>query len=405
MLTSPFGGAGAAQRFPVPDGSAPAPAASPSVARLRFPADSAFQKDLRARVDAYFTERGIDKGANAAMWAKTAFWLTLSFGALLTAGLAPLPAPVAILLWCVAGFSFAGVGMNVSHDAIHGSTSTSKGINGLFSWTFDAVGVSSATWRIAHNLLHHTYTNVPGVDTDIDPGPWMRFQPGLKILPWHRFQKYYAWFLYPLTSLLWVYQKDFFQMATPHPRTGERYPASEWIKLFIGKALHIGVFLALPLALGPQPTLVTVVGYLLLHGIAGFTLAVVFQLAHVVEGVRYFKPDATSGMLPRGWMEHELLTTANFGKTALCTFITGGLDHQVEHHLFPNICHIHYRAIAPIVKQCALDHGLPYLHSGSFFEAVGSHARMLDHLGNGRDIDAMAAPIARDEERRLAAAA
>lgn len=388
----------------MPDGSAPsAPTTTPTVARLRFPADSAFQKDLRSRVDAYFTDKGISKGANGAMWAKTVFWLTLAFGSLLTAGLAPLPVPVAILLWCVAGFGFAGVGMNVSHDAIHGSTSTSKGINGFFSWTFDSIGVSSATWRIAHNLLHHTYTNVPGVDTDIDPGPWMRFQPGLKILPWHRFQKYYAWFLYPLTSLLWVYQKDFFQMSVPHPRTGEKYPASEWVKLFIGKGIHVGVFLVLPLTMGPQPTIVTVVGYLLLHSIGGFTLAVVFQLAHVIEGVRYPTVDAASGMLPRGWMEHELLTTANFGTTRLCTFITGGLDHQVEHHLFPNICHIHYRDIAPIVKQCAHDHGLPYLHSGTFVQALGSHARMLDHLGHGRDTLAVAAPVPRDEQRRLAA--
>lgn len=203
---------------------------------------------------------------------------------------------------------------------------------------------------------------------------------------------------------MWVYQKDFIQMSTPHPRTGEKYPASEWIKLFIGKGLHVGVFLVLPLTMGPQSVVVTVAGYLLLHGIGGFTLAVVFQLAHVVEGVRYPTVDADSGMLPRGWVEHELLTTANFGKTPFCTFITGGLDHQIEHHLFPNICHIHYRAIAPIVKQCALDHGLPYLHSGSFFQALGSHARMLDHLGNGRDIMAVAAAVPRDEERRLAAA-
>jgi linoleoyl-CoA desaturase len=379
----------------VPDGSVHAPQ-SPSVNRLRFPADPEFQKDLRARVDAYFAERGISKGANAAMWAKTAFWLTLAFGSLLTAGLAPLPVPVAIALWAIAGFAFAGVGMNVSHDAIHGSTSTSKGVNALFSWTFDAVGVSSSTWRVAHNLLHHTYTNVGGVDTDIDPGPWMRFQPGLKILPWHRFQHIFAWFLYPLTSLLWVYQKDFFQMATPHPRTGARAPLSEWMKLFIGKAMHVGIFLVLPLTLGAQTTTVTIVGYVLLHAIAGFTLAVVFQLAHVVEGVRYFKPDAATGVLPRGWMEHELLTTANFGLTPLCTFITGGLDHQIEHHLFPHICHIHYRALAPIVKQCALDHGVPYIHSGSFVDALGSHMRMLGRLGKGHDIDTIAAPLARN---------
>jgi len=387
----------------VPDGSAQTPT-SITAARIRFPPDSEFQRDLRARVDAYFTERGLDKGANAAMWAKTAFWLTLAFGCLFTAGLAPLPVPVAIAIWALAGFAFAGVGMNVSHDAIHGSTSSKTWVNDLFSWTFDSIGVSSATWKIAHNLLHHTYTNVPVIDTDIEPGPWVRFQPYAKHYPWQRLQTLYVWFLYPLTSLLWVYQKDFFQMATPHPRTGQPYPAREWVKLFIGKALHIGAFLVVPLVFGPQSIPVTVGGYVLLHAVGGFTLAIVFQLAHVVEGVRYIQPDPETAKLPRGWMEHELLTTANFGKTKLCTFITGGLDHQVEHHLFPGVCHIHYRDIAPIVKQCALDHGLPYIHSGSFFDAVRSHTRLMGRLGRNDDITDLVVPVPRDETRRLAAA-
>ncbi len=338
------------------------------------------------------------------MWAKTAFWLSAAFGALLTAGLAPIPAWASHVLWIVAGFSFAGIGMNVSHDAIHGSTSTNKAINGLFSWTFDAVGVSSATWRIAHNLLHHTYTNVPGIDTDIEPGPWVRFQPHAKHYPWQRLQTLYVWFLYPLTSLLWVYQKDFIQMATRHPRTGEHFPASEWVKLFIGKTLHVTVFLALPLAFGPQAVSTTIIGYLSLHAVAGFTLAIVFQMAHVVEGVRYIQP-SDANMMPRGWMEHELLTTANFGKTRLCTFITGGLDHQIEHHLFPAICHIHYRALSPIVAQCAADHGLPYIHSGSFFQAVASHTRLMGRLGRNEDVSVVAVPVPRDEHRQAALAA
>ncbi len=385
----------------MPDGSLTSTEAPPA-ARLRFPADSAFQRDLRSRVDAYFTDNGISKGANGKMWAKTSFWLTMAFGCLLTAGLAPISAALSHVLWIAAGFSFAGVGMNVSHDAIHGSTSSNKTINGLFSWTFDAVGVSSATWRIAHNLLHHTYTNVPGIDTDIEPGPTLRFQPHAKHYPWHRFQPIYVWFLYPLTSLLWVYQKDFVQMATPHPRTGERYPASEWIKLFIGKALHGTVFLALPLVYGPQAVATTIIGYLSLHAVAGFTLAIVFQLAHVVEGVRYISPDEAN-MMPRGWMEHELLTTANFGKTPLCTFITGGLDHQIEHHLFPNICHVHYRSLSPIVAKCAAEHGLPYNHSGSFFQAVASHTRLMARMGRNEEIESLAAPVERDETRKLAA--
>jgi linoleoyl-CoA desaturase len=308
---------------------------------------------------------------------------------------APIPVPASLALWLVAGFGFAGIGFNVSHDAIHGATSTDKRVNDLFSWTFDAIGVSSATWRIAHNLLHHTYTNVPGTDTDIEPGPVLRFHPMAKHYPWQRVQAVYAWVLYTLTSLLWVYQKDFSQALLPHPRTGERMPAREWAKLLVGKVMHVALFLALPLKFSPQATSTVVLGYFLLHGLAGFILAVVFQLAHVVQGVRYISAD-DGGRFPRGWMEHELLTTANFGKSKLCTFITGGLDHQIEHHLFPLICHVHYPALSPIVQQCAHDHGLPYLHSGTFLQAVGSHARMLHRLGNNGDVEAIAAPVTRE---------
>jgi len=363
--------------------------------RLTFPADSAFQRDLRARVDAYFAENRLSKTATPAMWLKSVFWLGLAFGSLFTAQYAPLPVPLVWLLWALAGAGFAGVGFNVSHDAIHGATSTDKRVNDLVAWTFDAIGAASSTWRINHNLLHHTYTNVPTTDTDIEPGPALRFQPHADHYPWQRVQAFYAWVLYALTSALWVYHKDIQQALRRHPRTGERTSAREWAKIFVGKAMHVGIFVALPLRFSHHSVATLIVGYALFHAVAGFMLAVVFQLAHVVEGVRYFRPDA-EGRFPRGWMEHELLTTANFGRSKLCTFITGGLDHQIEHHLFPLICHVHYPALSPIVAQCAKDHGLPYLHSGSFLQAVASHARMLHRLGNAGDVEAIAAPVARD---------
>jgi len=386
----------------VADGSVPA---SSTANKLTFPADTAFQRDLRDRVEAYFATTAKSKAADRAMWLKAAFWLVVSPVIVLTAFFAPVPAAVSIGLFTLGGFCLAFVEMNVGHDAIHGSLSTSKKVNNLFAWTFDAMGASSTTWRVAHNLLHHTYTNVPGVDTDIEPGPFLRFHTDAKHYPWHRFQFLYAFPLYCLMSILWVYQRDFAQMASRHPRTGKHYPASEWAKLFIGKAMHVGFFLVLPLTLGAQTTSVVLLGYLGFHMTAGFTLSIVFQLAHLVEGVRYIGPVAGQDKLPRGWMEHELLTTANFGSSKVCTFFTGGLDHQIEHHLFPNICHTHYPQLSPIVAACAAEHGIPYLHSGSFLQACASHVRMLGRLGRGEDTNAIAPVVERDNQRQLAIAA
>lgn len=380
------------------DGSAPAPT------QLKFPADNAFQRDLRDRVDAYFAENHVEKGANRAMWLKVAFWLVTSAAVFAAAGLAPVSAGVSIALWALGGFCLAFVEMNVGHDAIHGSLSSNKQVNQLFSLTFDAMGASSTTWKVAHNLLHHTYTNVPGVDADIEPGPFLRFNTGAKHYPWHRLQTVYVWALYCLVAVLWIYQRDFFMMAQRHPRTGKRASVGDWAGLFLGRAVHVVIFLVVPLTLGPQTTTTTLIGYACLLATAGFTLSIVFQLAHVVEGVRYISPDESARM-PRGWMEHELLTTANFGTTPLATFLTGGLDHQIEHHLFPHICHIHYPALSPIVRACAADHGIPYLHSGTFLQAWGSHTRMLGRLGRNEDTNLVAPAVARDESRPTLAAA
>ena len=384
------------------DGSAPA---SSTANKLTFPADTAFQRELRERVDGYFADNKLSKAADRKMWLKVAFWLVFSPAVFLSAFFAPVPAAASIALFTLGGFCLAFVEMNVGHDAIHGSLSASNKVNNLFAWTFDAMGASSTTWRVAHNLLHHTYTNVPGVDTDIEPGPLLRFNTEAKRYPWHRFQAIYAFPLYCLMSLLWIYQRDFAQMAAKHPRTGKHFPASEWVKLLIGKSMHVGFFLVLPLTLGAQTTAVVLLGYFALHFAAGFTLSIVFQLAHLVEGIRYITPVDGNEKLPRGWMEHEIVTTANFGSTKVCTFFTGGLDHQIEHHLFPNICHTHYPALSPIVAACAAEYGIPYVHSGSFVQACGSHIRMLGRLGRGEDTNALAPVIDRDLQRQLAIAA
>ncbi len=370
--------------------------------KLTFPVDANFQRDLRARVDAYFQSNHLAKGANVAMWLKSVFWLTVAWGSLMTAGLAPMSVPASIAMWMLAGFGFAAVGFNVAHDGTHGATSSNGIVNQLASWTFDLMGVSSSNWRIAHNLLHHTYTNVPGVDTDLEPGAVLRFQPFATRHPWHRYQAYFAWFLYGFTGIIWIYKKDYVQGFRRHPRTGAKKTARDWTQILVGKALHTALFLGVPLVFGPHTVGVVLLGYLSLMVTAGFSLAIVFQLAHVVEGVRFPRPDG-NGQLEHSWFAHEMLTTANFGRTAITTFITGGLDHQIEHHLFPTICHIHYPKLAPIVRACARDHGLPYLHSGSFVQAVASHARMLDRLGRGQEVESLVPAIEHGSDVAVAA--
>jgi len=354
--------------------------------KLTFQPTTAFHTQLRQRVDAYFEENKIKKSANAAMVLKTIFWFAWSWGTLALILAQVVPYPWAWLLWIAEGFGLACIGFNIGHDAIHGSYSEKPWVNKMLSWAFDLMGASSFTWSVAHNIIHHTYTNIQGVDDDLEPGPTMLFYPQPEKLRWiHRFQHLYAWFLYGFIGVIWVYLKDYVQVRRPNPQTGEKAKFLDLAQMMTGKALHTGLLLVLPLVVVDAPVWQIGLGYFLLLFAGGFTLAIVFQLAHCIEGVVFPTRPTDSEKMADAWAEHQLHTTANFGKTWLATFICGGLDHQIEHHLMPRICHIHYRKLAPIVQQCAREHGLPYVHNGAFLTAVGAHYRTLRRIGAGEE--------------------
>lgn len=355
---------------------------SPTSLRVRFhPAGSGFHAAVKAKVDDYFEQQGLSRHANAGMAAKSIFWIAATgffYGLVMSGVLPPVGDLAAVMLL---GFCLACIGFNIGHDAIHGAYSARPWLNGLLSWSFQAMGAASYTWAISHNIVHHTYTNMPGHDGDIEPGDLMRFHTGHPVRAIYRFQHLYAWFLYCFTSLVWVFTKDFVQITRPNPRTGKRPPAKAVISVLMSKVFHAGLFIVPPLMFLDYALWQLILGYLVMHAVGGFTLAVVFQLAHVVEG-----PSAPSavvgGSMEDSWAEHQMRTTANFSRGSfLAQFICGGLNHQVEHHLFPRICHVHYPALAPLVLEAAREHGLPYHEQPTFMAAVRSHARLLRWLG------------------------
>jgi linoleoyl-CoA desaturase len=344
--------------------------------------DRAFHALLKSRVNTFFEENRLSPYADWRMILKSIFWLTLFFGifALYSSGV--LPVFWAMLLAALTGFIIACIGFNVGHDAIHDAYSKNRRVNRVLSRTFDLLGASSFTWAVAHNFLHHTYTNVPGVDTDLDPGPFMRFSPRGKRYFFHRLQHLYAWPLYCFTSMVWVFKKDFQQMLTPEPRSQKRATGSQVADVLLGKLAHFAFFIGLPFFFSDYAVGFVLLGYTFTLMMAGLTLALVFQLAHCVEGPDFPNPNE-EGVLKDAWAQHQMRTTANFsvgGK--LATFIVGGLNHQVEHHLFSRICHIHYPALAPIVKKTAAAFDLPYHDNGPFFSALASHYRTMRWLGS-----------------------
>lgn len=344
---------------------------------------STFFATVRQRVDLYFQTEGLSRHANGAMWFKTIFFLTAFIGiyALIMSGQFNLW--VSLGLSGLLGACCAFIGFNICHDALHGSFSANKHVNKVFSLLFNLIGANPYVWTITHNIVHHTYTNIPGHDEDIEVAPGLvRLSPEDPIRPWQRFQHLYAFPLYGLASLSWVVRKDyvkFFQKQIGQHKN--QHPRQEYYNLFLFKALYYFLFIVLPIVVLDLTWWQFLLGFLALHFVEGVVLGLVFQLAHVVEGTAFPLPDET-GDIQEAWAVHQMQTTANFSpRSGLASFLCGGLNRQIEHHLFPRICHIHYPALAAIVKQTALEFEVPYLENPSFAGALRSHYRVLHRMG------------------------
>ena len=287
-------------------------------------------------------------------------------------------------LWMVMGLGMAGIGMSVMHDANHGSYSKSKTVNEIMGYLIHFIGGSATNWKLQHNVLHHSYTNISVMDEDIDLDPLMRFSPDQKRKKFHKFQHIYAWFLYGFMTISWALDKDFQQLFR-YKRKGllkiHKINFSKSLSFLIcSKLFYYGYMLVLPILISPNWWM-ALIGFFIMHFIAGFVLAIVFQCAHVLENTDYPKPKE-GGNMEHNWFAHQLHTTSNFASNSrLFSWFVGGLNFQVEHHLFPNICHVHYKKLSPIVKQTAEEFGLPYYSFKTFFDALRCHTRHLKELG------------------------
>lgn len=353
---------------------------------LKFtnPHKSTFFATVRQRVDEHFQAEGVSRHANGAMWGKTIFYLagaTALYLLILSGWFGPW---VMLGLAGLLGAFCAFIGFNVCHDAIHGAFSADKRINKVFSLLFNLIGANPYVWSITHNIVHHTYTNIPGHDEDIEVAPGLvRLSEDEEIKPIQRFQHFYAFPLYGLASLSWVLRKDYLKFFKAkigeYPTTN--HPRKEYVNLFFYKAVYYVLFIVLPLVLLDITWWQFVLGFLLMHFVEGLVLGLVFQLAHVVEGTAFPTPTET-GDIQEAWAVHQMQTTANFSTgNVVAGFLCGGLNQQIEHHLFPRICHIHYPALAAIVRQTAHEFDLPYLENRTFVAALQSHYRMLRKLG------------------------
>ncbi|MCX6352906.1 MAG: acyl-CoA desaturase [Bacteroidetes bacterium] len=345
-----------------------------------------FVSTLRARVDSYFTENNLSKAANGAMITKTVSLFAITFIPYFLILFAGLPNWAMLLCCVVMGLGYAGIGFSIGHDALHASYSENPTVNKWLGYSFNLIGANDYLWKLKHNILHHTYTNIFEHDDDLDVSKFLRFSPHAPYHWYHRVQHITAFIGYCLQSMLWVFINDFGKLfqyqGANNPKTGTNHPTFEVVKLIITKALYYTYILIIPMIVLPVPFYYVIIGFVLMHVFAGFTLSIIFQLAHVVEETDHPLPTAEApNFIDNAWAIHQMETTADFAvKSPIMTWYSGGLNFQVEHHLFPNICSIHYPAIHEILKITAKEFDVRFHYQNSFAKAIGSHYRTLKNF-------------------------
>lgn len=353
---------------------------SPRVKFGKYEKDDFFPV-VKRRVEAHFKERGIPHTGTPRLYVKAAVLTFIYFAIYFAIMSNQFQLLGLVILYGLMGMTKGIVGFNLIHDALHGAFSSSKKLNRIIGYWFDINGTSSFIWKISHNIHHHIYTNIPGHDDDIDKAIILRLNTSDKVYWFHKYQYIYAPILYSLIGLNWVFYSDYNWFI----REGKNNHAKpiDYFMFFILKAVNLLMFLILPIALLSVPWWYVALGFLSMHVCGGILISIVFQLAHIVDNVDYIEPN-DEGKIETNWAEHELMTTSNFAThNKVLTELVGGLNFQVEHHLFPYISHAHLPEVAKIVKETAKEFGLPYYEQPTFREAICSHFRTLKRLGRG----------------------
>lgn len=351
---------------------------------------NSFYESVITKVDAYFENNNISPYANNTMWVKTFLMILLYFipYVLMVTGTAAGNTWLFFLFWFLMAWGMIGIGTSVMHDANHGTYSPDKKVNNFIGHILEVIGGYAVTWKIQHNVLHHTYTNVTGLDEDIDSIKFLRFSPQQQWRWYHRYQFIYAWFFYMMMTLFWMTAKDYLQVL--------RYKKYELliqqkvsltqalIRITLFKLFYYAYIIILPILFSGFGWQYVIGGFLLMHFTAGLVLSCIFQPSHIVETSTFALPVTSDGTdrMEDSWAIHEVANTTNFApRNKVLSWFIGGLNFQIEHHLFTDICHVHYPKIAPIVQKEAVAFKIPYHVEPTYFRALASHAKMLKELG------------------------
>lgn len=341
-----------------------------------------FYQSVKKSVDSYFQSKKLRKSGNWKLYLKAYILIPLAIGLYVYLLLGSYHSVIGLLLAALLGLCLVCIAFNVMHDACHGSYSRRKWVNEFMGLSMNALGSNAFIWKIKHNVIHHTYTNIDGVDDDLANSFLIRMCSTQRWRPMHRFQFIYVYFLYAISTINWMWGTDFVKYFSRkiHNTPINHFGLREDIIFWSSKLLYLFFYVAVPVyCVGWQGWLA---GFLVVHMVMGLALSIVFQLAHVVEKTAFEYAGDMPKVIPTEWAAHEVKTTADFAPdNKVISWLVGGLNFQIEHHLFPQVSHVHYPALSKIVRQQCELFGLPYHYYPTMREAVASHVRVMRRLG------------------------
>jgi linoleoyl-CoA desaturase len=314
------------------------------------------------------------------MWVKIVFWLGTWLGSYLLLLFGNLPGWAMFLVALYHGLTHLFIAFNISHDANHDSISDNPTVNRILSYSLDLIGVSSFFWRIAHNREHHGFVNIHPQDSSIKGYGLLKFTPEETPKKAYEYQQWYAILVYALTTINYVTRKDF-KFLSEYLQEGKKLTLKEWVVFIAGKSFYYLYVFVIPMIVLDLNFLTIFGMFILVHIILGWILTLVFQCGHLTEDAYYPKVDE-SGKVSDSWTLHIIKTTGNFGrKNRFFSWLVGGINIHLVHHLYPRICHTHYAPLTDIIKDTVEKEGYTFKEIDTFWEAIVSHFRLLKKLG------------------------
>eukprot|EP00818_Percolomonas_sp_WS_P001012 CAMPEP_0117437580 /NCGR_PEP_ID=MMETSP0759-20121206/1596_1 /TAXON_ID=63605 /ORGANISM="Percolomonas cosmopolitus, Strain WS" /LENGTH=530 /DNA_ID=CAMNT_0005229215 /DNA_START=29 /DNA_END=1619 /DNA_ORIENTATION=+ len=282
------------------------------------------------------------------------------------------------------GWSTANIGMNIMHDGNHGAFSNRWYLNSLTGYSFDFMGGSSFVWRMIHTNGHHVNTNVEEKDPDIHTNEphFRRIRDSQKWHFWYWFQPFYLPIMYSTLIFEFAF-RDFAAMILGAwgGTIFQEVSLTEWIVFLLVKLWYVGYQFVVPrVIIGLSWSHIALV-YCLCSMVGSEILVCMFQVNHVTDKAEMTHCDEDTFEVPHDWASFQIRGSTDFAPGSwFWNHFSGGLNHQIEHHLFPSMSHVHYPAIQPIVEQTCEEFGVPYRYYDTFWDALRGHFRVLWRL-------------------------